>query len=200
VIMSMKAMADPTFASIVAMPAATFPVGGTQQNYDYEVGHDGIIGVKTGSDSAAQGCWAFAAQRTVAGTARTVYGVVLGIPADSEGLLEPALTAGVALANAVPATVTSVIAVPAGTVVGYVDAPWRDHIAVKTVTAIQGVAAAGSQVTVHVALVPPAGHTVGAGQDLGTVSSGDLVGASASKVVAATAGAGPTLRWRLTRR
>ena len=66
------------------MPAATFPVGGTVQNYDYDVGHDGIIGVKTGSDAAALGCWAFAATRSVAGTTQTVYGVVLGIPAHAQ--------------------------------------------------------------------------------------------------------------------
>ena len=75
-VMAMRAMALPAFASIVAMPEVTFPVGGTVQNYDYDIGHDGVIGIKTGSDSEALGCWAFAATRTVAGTARTVYGVI----------------------------------------------------------------------------------------------------------------------------
>ncbi len=60
-LMAMRAMALPAFASIVAMPEVTFPVGGTIQNYDYDIGHDGVIGIKTGSDSQSLGCWAFAA-------------------------------------------------------------------------------------------------------------------------------------------
>ena len=99
-IVSRKAMAIPTFAGIVAMQSATFPVAGTVQNYDYDVGHDGIIGIKTGSDTAAKGCWSFAATRTVAGSKQIVYGVVMGIPADATGLVEPALSAGTALADA----------------------------------------------------------------------------------------------------
>ena len=34
-------MAIPAFADIVAMPAATLPVAGTVENFDYDVGHDG---------------------------------------------------------------------------------------------------------------------------------------------------------------
>jgi D-alanyl-D-alanine carboxypeptidase (penicillin-binding protein 5/6) len=66
-------------ASTVSTARDQLPVAGTVENFNYDVGHDGI-GVKTGSDSAALGCWAFAARRTIAGTERTVYGVVLGIP------------------------------------------------------------------------------------------------------------------------
>ena len=124
-LMAMRAMALPAFASIVAMPEVTFPVGGTIQNYDYDIGHDGVIGIKTGSDSQSLGCWAFAATRTVAGTARTVYGVILGVPGTSLGLVEPTLDAGVALADAMPATVRAVSVVSIGAVVGDVDAPWR---------------------------------------------------------------------------
>ena len=96
------------------------------------------------------GCWAFAATRTVAGTARTVYGVILGVPGTSLGLVEPTLDAGVALADAVPATVQAVSVVPAGAVVGHVDAPWRHvQVPVTAVRAVSGLAQAGSRVTLR---------------------------------------------------
>ena len=199
-IISRKAMAIPTFASIVAMPEATFPVAGTIQNFDYDVGHDGIIGVKTGSDTAAGGCWSFAATRTVAGAKQTVFGVVLGIPAAATGLVEPALAAGEALANALPGSVRTMTLVPAGTVVGYVTAPWRSSpVPVTTVRAIQGLVTNGSRVTFHVDLRRPSGRIVHKGEGLGSLSSGDLTGTTDTPLVAASSGSGPTLSWRLTR-
>ncbi len=199
-VISRTAMANPTFAAIVAMQSATFPEAGTVQNYDYDVGHDGIIGVKTGSDSAAGGCWAFAAKRTVAGGTQTVYGVVLGIPADATGLLEPALAAGEALANALPGTVSKMTVVPAGKVVGYVTAPWRSEpVPVVTTTAVTGVVENGTRITLHVNLPVPAGRTVADGQKLGSLHADQVDGTDSSTLVAKGSGSGPGLSWRLTR-
>jgi D-alanyl-D-alanine carboxypeptidase (penicillin-binding protein 5/6) len=198
-IIASAAMSNPVFASIVAMQSATFPGAGTVQNYDYDVGHNGIVGVKTGSDSAAQGCWAFAADRTVGGAMHTVIGVVLGIPGTSQGLLEPALAAGLALANAEPATVQTVTALPAGAVVGYVHAPWRDPIAVRTIRALTGLAPAGQTITLSVHLHAPSGTTVRRGTALGSVTAGQISGTATTGLVASGAGSGPGLEWRLTR-
>jgi len=195
-----KAMANPTFASIVAMQSATFPVGGTVQNYDYDVGHDGVIGVKTGSDSAAGGCWAFAATRTVAGKPQTVYGVVMGIPGTATGLIEPALAAGKALADALPGTVSTMTVLPAHTVVGYVTAPWRSTpVPIRTLRALQGLVENGSTVTFHVSLDQVPGTTVDAGQPLGMVSAQGVSGVAESPVEASAGASGPGLSWRLTR-
>jgi serine-type D-Ala-D-Ala carboxypeptidase (penicillin-binding protein 5/6) len=193
------AMDNPVFAAIVSLPSATFPVGGTLQNYDFDVGHDGIIGVKTGSDSAAQGCWAFAANRLIGGSMRPVYGVVLGIPSTSLGLLEPALSAGLALANAIPGTIRDQVVLPAGTVVGHVVAPWRSAVALRTTKAVSGLVLAGQTVTVHVTATAPSGKTVGGGTVVGSVSSTQVSGTSGSSVVTSTSGGGPSLWWRLTR-
>jgi serine-type D-Ala-D-Ala carboxypeptidase (penicillin-binding protein 5/6) len=199
-IVSRRAMAIPTFAGIVAMQAATFPVAGTVQNYDYDVGHNGIIGIKTGSDTAAKGCWSFAATRTVAGSKQIVYGVVMGIPADATGLIEPALAAGTALANAVPGSVKSLTVVPAGTVVGHVTAPWRSQqISVVTTRSVSGLVANGSTVVLHVHLIDPAGRTVDKDQHLGSLAAEGVDGTTSSTLVASTGGSGPTLGWRLTR-
>jgi len=79
-----RAMALPTFAAIVAMPAATLPVAGSVTNTDTLLGHDGFVGVKTGSDNAAGGCFAFQAVRTVNGKQTTITGVVLGQPGSNQ--------------------------------------------------------------------------------------------------------------------
>jgi serine-type D-Ala-D-Ala carboxypeptidase (penicillin-binding protein 5/6) len=199
-VVTTRSMAIPAFASVVAMPEVTFPVGGTVQNYNYDIGHDGVIGIKTGSDSAALGCWAFAATRTVAGAPRTVDGVVLGVPGDSLGLVEPSLTAGLAIADAVPPTVQTVSAAAAGAVVGHIDAPWRhDQIPVTAVRAVSGLAEAGGKVTLRFDLKQPSGVTVSKGQVVGQMVAAFPGGDVTTPLVAGAAGTGPSLSWKLTR-
>jgi D-alanyl-D-alanine carboxypeptidase (penicillin-binding protein 5/6) len=73
-----RAMRLPVFASIVATPSATLPVAGTVHNTNTLLGHNGFVGVKTGSDDAAGGCFAFRAIRWIDGKRTTITGVVLG--------------------------------------------------------------------------------------------------------------------------
>jgi D-alanyl-D-alanine carboxypeptidase (penicillin-binding protein 5/6) len=75
-----RALRLPVFASIVATPSATLPVAGTVRNTNTLLGHDGFVGVKTGSDHAAGGCFAFRAIRWIDGKRTTITGVVLGQP------------------------------------------------------------------------------------------------------------------------
>jgi D-alanyl-D-alanine carboxypeptidase (penicillin-binding protein 5/6) len=70
----------PVFASIVATPSATLPVAGTVHNTNTLLGHNGFVGVKTGSTAAAGGCFAFRAIRWIEGKRTTITGVVLGQP------------------------------------------------------------------------------------------------------------------------
>ncbi len=89
-----RAMRLPVFASIVATPSATLPVAGTVLNTDTLLGYDGFVGVKTGSDSAAGGCFAFRAVRFIDGKRTTITGVVLGQSGDDR------VAAGLAAADA----------------------------------------------------------------------------------------------------
>jgi serine-type D-Ala-D-Ala carboxypeptidase (penicillin-binding protein 5/6) len=75
-----RAMRLPVFASIVATPSATLPVAGTVHNTNILLGHNGFVGVKTGSTAAAGGCFAFRAIRWIDGKRTTITGVVLGQP------------------------------------------------------------------------------------------------------------------------
>jgi D-alanyl-D-alanine carboxypeptidase (penicillin-binding protein 5/6) len=79
-----RAMRLPAFASIVATPSATLPVAGTVHNTNTLLGYDGFVGVKTGSDDAAGGCFAFRAIRWIDGKRTTITGVVLGQPGDDQ--------------------------------------------------------------------------------------------------------------------
>jgi D-alanyl-D-alanine carboxypeptidase (penicillin-binding protein 5/6) len=73
-----RAMRLPVFSSIVATPTATLPVAGRVHNTDTLLGESGFVGVKTGSDDAAGGCFAFRAIRWIDGTRTAITGVVLG--------------------------------------------------------------------------------------------------------------------------
>src|SRR5207244_11932460 len=58
------------------------------------LGHDGFVGVKTGSDDAAGGCFAFRAIRWIDGKRTTITGVVLRQPGHNQ------IAAGLAAADA----------------------------------------------------------------------------------------------------
>ncbi|HEX6789066.1 MAG TPA: hypothetical protein VF091_07475 [Gaiellaceae bacterium] len=75
-----RAMRLPVFARIVATSSATLPFVGTVRNTDTLLGHAGFVGVKTGSDDAAGGCFAFRAVRWIHGRRTWITGVVLGQP------------------------------------------------------------------------------------------------------------------------
>jgi D-alanyl-D-alanine carboxypeptidase (penicillin-binding protein 5/6) len=194
--LAMKAMAVPAFAKTVRQPVATFPIAGALFNYNSLIGHHGFIGIKTGSDAAAGGCWAFAARRSVDGKPTTVFGVVLGQHAKKTGaLIQPALNLGRKLADATPGVVKRVTLVTAGTEVGVLTAPWRDDMRLVTQRAISVVGAPGQKYAVDVQLKTPSGHSVAQGAVVGSLT----VGGTSTPVVLESAAPGPTVKWRLTR-
>ena len=75
-ILAQHAMQLPEFASLVALRSAELPVAGTVHNTDTLLGKDGFVGIKTGSDDAAGGCFMFRVQRQ----GGDLTGVVLGQP------------------------------------------------------------------------------------------------------------------------
>ncbi len=116
--------------SIVGQPALTLPDGTTLRNYDTLLDRHGVIGIKTGSTTAAGGCFMLAARGVVDGRAVEVLGVVLGQHASP--LIGSALQASQALISPALASVRSFTAVPAGTTVAQVVSPWASPVAVKT--------------------------------------------------------------------
>jgi D-alanyl-D-alanine carboxypeptidase (penicillin-binding protein 5/6) len=81
---ALAAMRLPAFAGIVATPSAWLPVAGIVHNTNGLLGHAGFVGVKTGSDDAAGGCFAFRAIRRIDARETAITGVVLGQPGDDQ--------------------------------------------------------------------------------------------------------------------
>lgn len=79
-LLARSAMHDPTLARLVATRRYRLPVAGTVRNTDELLGTGGFVGIKTGSDDAAGGCFMFRAHRLLRGRLVDVTGVVLGQP------------------------------------------------------------------------------------------------------------------------
>jgi serine-type D-Ala-D-Ala carboxypeptidase (penicillin-binding protein 5/6) len=122
------AMGEPTFSQIVSMGEVTLPVAGLLYNFDYDLGHDGIVGIKTGTDAAAGGCFLFEAQRTIDGKVVTVVGAVLGQRTSSP--ITAVLQSAEALATAAFAAMRTVPVVSPDQLDGRIVAPWGASVAV----------------------------------------------------------------------
>jgi D-alanyl-D-alanine carboxypeptidase (penicillin-binding protein 5/6) len=69
---------EPTLTSIMSTATYRLPVAGTVHNTNSLLGTDGFVGMKTGSDDAAGGCFMFRSYRSVRGFNTELIGVVLG--------------------------------------------------------------------------------------------------------------------------
>jgi hypothetical protein len=113
--------------------------------------------------------------------------------------VEPALSAGVALADAAPGTVHSLSVASAGQVIGHVNAPWRhDQVPVAAARSVKGTAEAGGRVTLHFDLKAPPGVTVRPGEVVGHLVADFPSGRVTAPLIAGAPGSGPTLSWKLT--
>jgi D-alanyl-D-alanine carboxypeptidase (penicillin-binding protein 5/6) len=188
------AMLVPAFAAIVDEPAAVLPVAGRVANYNGLLGAEGYVGVKTGSDSAAGGCLAFAKRVTIGGQRLTVLGVVLG---QREGPpIEAALTSAQRLANSVAAAVREETVLPAGTsVLSASNADGRRTTA-ATAGALREIGWGGLALPVRVVVLRPAATRLRASEQIATVAV-DGARAISTAAVAVRPLAGPSLGWRL---
>jgi D-alanyl-D-alanine carboxypeptidase (penicillin-binding protein 5/6) len=90
-VLAQVTMRNDAFAEIVGARHAVIPVAGRIDNTDTLLGTDGFVGIKTGSDDAAGGCFVFRSWRNVGGTLMPMTGVVLGQRGDN--LIEAGLRA-----------------------------------------------------------------------------------------------------------
>jgi serine-type D-Ala-D-Ala carboxypeptidase (penicillin-binding protein 5/6) len=74
---------DDTLAAMMATRSYRLPVAGEVTNTDTLLGSDGFVGMKTGSDEAAGGCFMFRTERHTASGDRQLIGVVLGQRGDN---------------------------------------------------------------------------------------------------------------------
>ncbi len=121
------AMSIPVLQQIVSLGQTSVLIPnqtGVVYNLNFDLGVDGIIGIKTGSDSNAQGCYLFAARQSVGGKTVTVVGAVLGQPGGSLGPNTAAVDAGDALVKSAFGSLHSYTVFTPGQKAGQVTAPW----------------------------------------------------------------------------
>jgi len=101
VLLGRAVMAQPVLAGIVATRTAVVPVAGQVRNLNRLLGSDQIVGLKTGTTSAAGGCVLLAAWHRVSGRRTLIIAAVFGQPGPLSASLENALAAGQQLVLAV---------------------------------------------------------------------------------------------------
>lgn len=195
------AMSNSTLAQIVALPQVTLPEVGLLYNYDYALGHDGIIGIKTGSDSAAGGCFLFAARQTIDGHPVTVVGAVIGQQPTTSvmSMLQAALQDAEALVSAVWPSLRSLPLVPPGERVGTVTAPWGASVDVAVPNAPTVVAVPGTKLAATLSVSRNLGSSVPAGSRVGELSIDTESGVVRLPLRTVRGLPGPSIGWRLTR-
>ena len=187
------AMRIPAFAAIVNESSATLPVAGTVTNYDTLLGREGYVGVKTGSDRAAGGCFVFAKRVVVAGRHLTVLGVVLGQRA--EPLIESALDAARRLGDSAAAALRVEDVLHAGTSVLTAHAAGGASATVTTARTLRQIGWPGLALPVYL-LVAEVPSRLRDGQRLATVAVGGATPAATGAVATHSLG-GASLGWRL---
>ncbi|WP_254648187.1 serine hydrolase, partial [Streptomyces sp. GbtcB6] len=177
---------EPSFREVAAMMSYDDYKGVNHSNWNQLVGHNDVVGIKTGTTTSALGNLVFAAKKTVGGETRTIIGAVLRQPASAasdNSILTAALNGGDKLIRAAQAALKPAKIFVKGEVVGYVD----DGLGGLTpVVATQDVTAVGwSKLKVKVSFqaddVP---HTAKAGTKVGTLTVGDGSGSAVQVPVA----------------
>jgi D-alanyl-D-alanine carboxypeptidase (penicillin-binding protein 5/6) len=191
------AMGIPVFRQIVSLGQTILPLNGLRYNPNFDLGQDGIIGIVTGSNSATDGGYLFAAQKTLNGKTATVYGVVLG-QFGPQGPETAAVDAGDALAKAALAAVTVVPILPAGHRVATLAAPWGSSAPVAVAEAVSIMAWPGLTVPATMRLL---NHStpIAARSTIGTLAVGAGPNAATSPLESTAPVTGPSATWRLTR-
>jgi serine-type D-Ala-D-Ala carboxypeptidase (penicillin-binding protein 5/6) len=139
--LAVNAMDNPVIAEIVAQKEATIPVAGRIFNVNMLLGHDGIVGLKTGNTEQAGGCFMAAAVKEIAGQKIVAVSVIMG--ADN---LYQALRDSVPLINSVFTGFESATLVKADQTVGTYSLPWGGTVGVKAKNAVSGIVWRGSPV------------------------------------------------------
>ncbi|MFG2970413.1 serine hydrolase [Streptomyces sp. NPDC048288] len=176
---------EPAFREVAAMMSYDDYKGVNHSNWNQLVGHNDVVGIKTGTTTSALGNLVFAAKKTTGGETRTIIGAVIRQPAGGvdNTILSAALTGGDKLIRAAQDALKSATIYKKGDVVGYVDDGLGGRtpvVATKDVTAV-GWSGLKVKLTFAADEVP---HTAKAGTKVGTLTVGDGSGSAVQVPVA----------------
>jgi D-alanyl-D-alanine carboxypeptidase (penicillin-binding protein 5/6) len=187
------AMANPVLAEIVGQKTATLPVAGAVFNYNFMLGVNNIVGIKTGNSDEAGGCYLFAANYTIAGKKITALGAVMGV--DSLGT---ALSDGKWLAAAIRDNFSVEIPIHKGDVVATYQLPWGGAAKIVAEADMPVLQWHGTKLNSK-AEVQPLKGVQPKGTELGTVRIESGRSGATAKLVLKEAVPTPSIWWRVTR-
>jgi len=195
VLLAETALENATLATVVSEPRATLPVAGVVRNVDGDLGQDGIIGVKTGSESAAGGCFVFAARQEIAGVPATLVGAILGRQGPTP--LPSALSDAEQLTASAFSSLRTVTLFTRHQAVAHVIVPWARPVPIVTGGTVTVTVLAGTQATYRTRFRSPY-LDMRPGAVMGTLDVSVYQRQFSVPLVSAGAVRGPTLWWRLT--
>ncbi|MFE4990444.1 D-alanyl-D-alanine carboxypeptidase [Streptomyces mirabilis] len=177
------AMKDASFREVARMMEYTDYKGTKHSNWNHLVGSNNVIGIKTGTTTAAGGNLVFAATKEIGGEVRTIVGAVIsqGPGGSDNTILGGALAAGDKLIRAAQASLKSATILKKGDVVGYVDDGLGGRTPVVITKDVTAVGWAGLKVKLSfVSSELP--HAAKAGTKVGSLTVGDGGSSSAVQV------------------
>ncbi|MHB1988194.1 MAG: D-alanyl-D-alanine carboxypeptidase family protein [Acidimicrobiales bacterium] len=191
------AMANPVIAHIVSLTQVTLPVAGVQYNVDAVLGHDGIVGIKTGWVPQGGASFVFASTRVIASRRVMVIGAIMGEKNASP--VPTVLADAERLAHAVGLSLSRRRVVPAGTRVAVLEASYGHRVPVVTTRAVAALVWPGARLAQSVVISRKVGEVVHRGERVGTLTIRLHSEHITVPLVAEGANAGPSLGWRLAR-
>ncbi|MCY0880007.1 MAG: D-alanyl-D-alanine carboxypeptidase [Firmicutes bacterium] len=200
--LAMILMKNPVFRQIVAMPQ--MPVLGTGKityNYNYLLGHDGVIGVKTGSTTDSGGCVVLARNVSIGSKTVTEYAAVLGQPAtpSQPSQLWGALDDAKALVDSLAHSIKETTLVSPDTVIGRLTVPWQHAVPLIATRAVRLLAWPGLSYSLSTRIHVPTATSVPAHTIVGTLTVRLGNQTATVPVETATAIVPPSLKYRLLR-
>ncbi|MGW5099638.1 serine hydrolase [Streptomyces sp. NPDC004100] len=168
------AMTYPAFREVAAMMSYTDYKGTYHSNWNQLVGHNNVVGIKTGTTTSALGNLVFAAKQDVDGETRMIIGAVMRQPAGGpeNTILSAALDHSDKLIRAAQGALKSATVLKKGTVVGYVDDGLGGRTPVEVTEDVKATGWAGLKVKLSFT-GGPVPHTAKAGTKVGSLTVGD---------------------------
>jgi D-alanyl-D-alanine carboxypeptidase (penicillin-binding protein 5/6) len=192
------ALSIPVLRQIVSLTQASVPMTTVVYNPNFDLGHDGIIGMKTASDSNAQGCYLFAAQENMGGKDVTLIGAVLGQVGGALGPNAAAVDAGDALVKSAFLALHSFTIFVPGQTVAEVVAPWGSTAPVTVAQPVDVIGWPGLAAILEVRHRPLVG-SLPSGAMVGTLRVGAEHIPAEVTLRTERALSGPGVWWHLTR-
>ncbi|MBF9068014.1 D-alanyl-D-alanine carboxypeptidase family protein [Streptacidiphilus fuscans] len=199
------AMQMPVFKEVVSTPSFNAAENGVTPNTNTLVGSNGVVGIKTGTSTAALGNLVWAAEQNVGGSQQLILGAVLSQPATGtgpgQGILAQVLQKSQQLIVSAEGALQSHTVIKKGDVVGYVDDGLGGHTPVVATADVNVIGWSGLSVTMS--LQPLTGqsvpHTATAGTTVGNLVVGSGAGAQTIPVALQSALSTPSVGAKLTR-